>query len=466
AHHTVRQTPAPDSFHQRRAYAVTEFMTLILCPSVVTAIGCVLIYLFALRLRYSKRISIILSLLYGLATMVWPYSKSLMSETTLNVAILGGVYGVTSYVVRPSKARLAAAGACMGFALITKIMSVIITPLLVVYLLVVGRTRSTVRDLLLCFAPVFLAFAGIQAWHNVIRYGEIWQFGYNAGWGALGFCTPLYVGLWGLLLSPGKSFFLYTPLVLLSCFSLRRFFERNKGEAFLFLSIVIMYTIPHAMWCLWAGDWAWGPRFLLVIVPYVILPCGSYFEQWALKSHFAKKMAYLVIAFSFAIQILGVAIHPFAFINTRKYVVARLLSSELKEDTYADSYSKNALINFSPVFSHIVGNWWLMKHMVFEYDLWSDVPWRTIGAFELKPPIWVRGNRTIPFWWPVGIAQRSPFARWWVLSLAGANLLAIVWFGFRVRRFFRTCNDSEVLVSPLTNSVVQQKGSGMTEVGR
>jgi hypothetical protein len=436
-HQVFREPPLSDRADQRQAYAVSEFMTLILCPSVLSAFGCVLIYLFALRLNYSKRISILLSLLYGLATMVWPYSKSLMSEATLNVAILGGVYGASSYVVKPSRARLALAGACLGFALVTKITSLLIAVVVVFYLLAACRKRTTLRDLVLFFCPPFLAFAGIQAWHNFIRYGDIWQFGYGAGWGALGFATPLYVGLWGLLVSPGKSFFLYTPLAILSVLSFKSFFRKNKAEALLFLSIVIIYTLPHARWCLWAGDWAWGPRFLLVIVPYVILLCGSYFEEWGRKPRLAQKAAYCLIALSLGMQALGSAIHPYSFIEFRYPVVAGLLSKEIPAYSYADSYSENAFINFSPMFSHIVGNWWLLKHMLINYDLRSDVPWKAIGVFDPEKPIWVRGNRTIPFWWPVGIPLGSPSAIYWVCPLAAANLLIVLWFGLRIGRFFR-----------------------------
>jgi hypothetical protein len=438
--HQALFTPTlPDRADQREihARAASKFMTLIICPSALSALGCVLVYLFALRLNYSKRLSILLSLLYGLTTMVWPYSKSFMSEATLNVAILGGVYTAWRYVSKPSKAMLAVAGACLGFALITKVMSVLIAVVVVFYVLVASPRKATMRDLVLFFAPPFLAFLGIQAWQNFIRYGDIWQFGYGSGRGAMGFCTPLYAGLWGLFLSPGKSFFLYTPLAILSLLSLRCFFHKNKAEAFLFLSIVIIYTLPHARWCLWAGDWAWGPRFLLVIIPYLILPCGRFFEKWNRKSRVARKAVIVLITFSLAIQVLGSTIHPFSFIVTRVGVLNVLISPNLARFSYADSYTENALVNFSPMFSHIVGNWWLLKHMFLNYDLWSDTPWRAIGAFDLKTPMWVRGDRTIPFWWPVGIPWISPSAIRWVFPLAAANLLVVFWFAIRVGRFLR-----------------------------
>jgi hypothetical protein len=113
----------------------SEWMFLILCPSLISAIGCALVYCLGRRLGYSERVSMVLSLLYGLCTMVWPYSKSLMSEGTLNVAILGGVYGAVSYSAGGRKGWLTVSGACLGFAAITKILSLAVVPLVVVYLL-------------------------------------------------------------------------------------------------------------------------------------------------------------------------------------------------------------------------------------------------------------------------------------------------------------------------------------------
>jgi hypothetical protein len=91
-------------------------------------------------------------------------------------------------------------------------------------------------------------------------------------------------------------------------------------------------------------------------------------------------------------------------------------------------------MNFSPLFSHIVGNWWLFKHMLFSYDLWSDVPWKVIGDFDLSLPQGVVGNRTIPFWWPVMLPLISPPSKAWVHPLAAANLLLVIWWGLRLSR--------------------------------
>ena len=132
----------------------SEWMFLILCPSLISAIGCVLVYGLGRRLGYSERVSMVVSLVYGLCTMVWPYSKSLMSEGTLNVAILGGVYGAVSYAAKRRQGWLLLSGACLGFAGLTKVISLGLVPLVVVYLLVSPDFRTSLRDFCLFFLPL------------------------------------------------------------------------------------------------------------------------------------------------------------------------------------------------------------------------------------------------------------------------------------------------------------------------
>jgi len=418
-------------------FYLTEFAFLMLCPSVISALGCVLFYLLTLRLGFSSKVSVLLALIYGLATMVWPYSKSFVSETTLNVAVLGGVYGALSYVEGKGRFWISFSGACMGFAFLTKVTALVVIPVIVVYIMASLRTRKSMLDLLFYFVPPLAVLFGLQAWHNLIRYGNAWELGYQAGKDALGFSTPMLVGLWGLLLSPGKSFFLYSPVALLAFFCLRSFLRYRRNEALLGLGICVLFVLFHARWWSWAGDWAWGPRFLLVITPYVLLPCGVLFEKWSELKRLHRFLAFTLILFSVGIQVLGLAVHPFSYIEVRGRVLGQLIPLDTGVLTYWQFYSESALAQFSPLFSHMAGNWWLLKHMVFSYDLWSDAPWNILGRFDLELPMWVIGDRAIPFWWPVALPMFSRETEAWVYPLAVVTFLLVVWGGIRVGRLLK-----------------------------
>ena len=411
----------------------SEMLTVFLCPSILSALGCVLVYLFALRLKISRRSAFLVSMTYGLCTMVWPYAKSLMAETTLNVAVLGGLFAGVSYKSTARRYWLLIAGACLGFALITKTVSVLVIPILVTYLLAgVRPVKRTVLETGVFMGLPLAAFAALQLWHNDLRYGSLWELGYSFGWDRLGFSTPLTVGLWGLLLSPGKSFFLYSPIALLGVVAFRDLFQKNRAEALLFLGVVLVILVPHACWWAWSGDWAWGPRFLLILVPYVMLPVGYFFNGWAQRRRLFRNVVLGLVAVSVAVQVIGVTADPFAFLGYRSQWISELTGDKIYKPL--PLLVEGATVNFNPMFSHIFGNIWLIKHTLFSYDLWSDPPWKSLERLDLMTPKEVYSSRLPPFWWPVAFPWFDRFSAVWVYPFAAAILLAVIWLGLALWR--------------------------------
>ena len=411
-------------------YSMSELLFLLLCPSLISALGCVLIYRFAHLLTFSKGTSFGLALIYGLGTMAWPYSKSLMSETILNVAILGGVYAAVGYKLTARRRWLILSGTLMGFAFITKSISAVVFPILIAYLLFAAPPRRVLRDLVLCFGMPVMVFVGIQGCHNFIRYDSFFEFGYGFGWDHLGFSTPLSVGLWGLLLSPGKSLFLYSPVILLGLFSFRRFLDTRRSEALLFLGIILAFILPHASWWAWSGDRAWGPRFLLPIIPYFIFPLGCFIESWTQRSRLYRRLCISLAAFSIGIQILGVAIDPQQLPRYRQRMLGELTDSHGMSPRLL--FFDLSYVHFNPELSHIMGNYWLLKHMLFSYDLWSDPPWKMIRKFGLTNSRAAEEEKVVPFWWPVAFPLISSPSLKWVFPLAVFNLLMAVFWGLRL----------------------------------
>ena len=75
------------------------------------------------------------------------------------------------------------------------------------------------------------------------------------------FSTPLLVGLYGILLSAGKSVFLFSPPLLLGVLGWRRFAKTHTADAYLFAGVFVVELFFFAMWWDWSGDDAWGFGF-------------------------------------------------------------------------------------------------------------------------------------------------------------------------------------------------------------
>ena len=263
----------------------------------------------------------------------------------------------------------------------------------------------------------------------------MFHFGYSLMWDRLGFSNPLLTGLWGLLLSPGKSFFLYSPVTVLGILGLPSFFRRKKREIFLFLGTCAVIIVPHACWWSWGGDWAWGPRFLLPITPYLVVASGFFIASFSMNTRLIRAFIVSLIALSFFIQVLGVVINPHIFLEMRSIVVVHSANPTSGPD--APLFFDVNFSNFIPMFSHLAGHWWLFKHMLFPYDLSSDAPWKAMRDFHMPAPIGIEGERVYPFWWVYAFPRLLSSSAVWVYPLACLNFLIMVWWGLRLSRFFR-----------------------------
>src|SRR4030042_2375704 len=72
---------------------VFSLINQIICASTV-----VLIFLFSIRLGYSRRASILVSVLYGLATIAWPLSKQPFDHVVETFFVLLSVYFMYCYI--------------------------------------------------------------------------------------------------------------------------------------------------------------------------------------------------------------------------------------------------------------------------------------------------------------------------------------------------------------------------------
>jgi hypothetical protein len=109
--------------------------------------------------------------------------------------------------------------------------------------------------------PLLLLLA-VNRW----RYGSATNFGYAFG-KATGQSYPILRGIAGQWLSSGKSIFLYAPIVIVVVLGLWWAVRRAPMELCLLGSIVLVNTLFFARVQFWSGDWAWGPRYMQIVLP-------------------------------------------------------------------------------------------------------------------------------------------------------------------------------------------------------
>jgi hypothetical protein len=353
--------------------AIGNVQAAMLTNAIVTALTGVLVYLCLRRLGYGEGISLATALAFGLGTMAWPYARYLFSESLAGLGLMlcfyfllpsGESTSAAGTATGPGAGRLLSAGAGLGIALLARLSNAIVAPFLALFLVVSlyrrhgPNWRAWVRPLLAFSLPVLAALA-VSGWYNWLRFGNALTTGYLP---EERFSTPFFQGLYGLTFSPGKGLFWYNPLLLAALVAWPLFFRKHRAVASLAAAIVLASIAFYAPWYLWWAGHAWGPRFLVTILPFAILPLAPAMEAAWQRRSLAVGLGALALV-SVAVQILGLAVDFSLYLDD---VYARL-----------GLYAPATL--FDPAYSPLVRQWAYLRP-----GNW-DLAWARGGSLNWAP---------------------------------------------------------------------------------
>ena len=287
-----------------------------------------LVFLFSVALGYSRRSSLVVAMFYGFGTFAWPMAKHPFDHVVETLFVLLSVYFMYLHTAKHAIIRLIFSALCFGIAINTRLVSILALPALLVMMgagcgansSLAENTRVFFRKLVI-FLSVLLHFAALVLWYNYYRFGSIFETGFQllaAKTGVDFFSgTPFLTGLRGFLTSPGKGFFYYSPIAIFFFFTIIPFFKKHRWPAITFIVLILSYLLFLSRNKYWHGDWAWGPRYLLAITPFVILPMTALLDsvRWRKNNPFIKLPVYVVFTLSFLIQISAVSVHFYDYFN-------------------------------------------------------------------------------------------------------------------------------------------------------
>jgi hypothetical protein len=253
--------------------AWTRFFVSLLNPIVIALTGW-LIALFGSRWGFSARLSIGLGMMYSLGTMAAVYTHTNFSDPLLALLFMLAAYSAYRANEDRRGRWLLLTGVALGLALYLRERALIWLPLYLGYLLFSRRAR-TLRDWLAALVPIGCGAAALALW-NSARFGSPVVIGYASWVADTGFEAPIIVGLFGLLISPGKGVLLYNPIVWLGLVGLFTMLRRRRAEAIFFLLFGATALFFYARYNFWTGGWNWGPRYLLPLLPFLLLAAGDW----------------------------------------------------------------------------------------------------------------------------------------------------------------------------------------------
>lgn len=244
-----------------------------LSSATFSALTVAFFFLLLRGIGISASASLLAAAMVGLGTPIFAYSGWMFSEP-LSSAVFAGValllFGRGADPIPLKEA--AVAGLVLGLATIVRPTNVLAIAAFAVALLV-RDGKPAVRTAFVLGATSAIGVAALLT-HNALLFGGPFEFGYPAA--AEGakrlntFDTPLLTGLYGLLLSPGKSVFVFAPPVILALAGLRQLWKLERGAATLAMVFPAIYLFFYARYTQWEGGYCVGPRYL---VPSIVLLC-------------------------------------------------------------------------------------------------------------------------------------------------------------------------------------------------
>jgi hypothetical protein len=398
-----------------------------LSPSLMMAGACVLFF-HLLLLRTSRRWALLGTLALAFCTFVFSYARSPYSEALQTLAMMWLLERTLSQAESPSLSGLTWLGIAAGVLCNSKLVYVLVLPLVGAYLLYHWHRRGLL-SYALRRAPLALfalaEFSFIALWHNRLKTGSWLDSGYQIKDGI--FSGNLFAALYGFLLSPGKSWFLYCPPLVLGILGLRTAWLRRRSETLLIGGIIVVCLLFNAKFRHWHADYCWGPRHLVSITPLLFLLAFPWLPEAVGSSGLRRWALGLLLGAGLSMQLLGAAFYWDHYI--------RILIS-VKDDTGAAGWFQENLSHghYLPVFSPIRGHWWLLKHVLRnDPDLDRDAPWKSVMPVPTRfEDAWGRVRFD---WWVLNFtdnaSKRQLTAAAAVFLLLGA---ATVGSAFLVRR--------------------------------
>ncbi|MBI5031821.1 MAG: hypothetical protein HZB51_14930 [Chloroflexi bacterium] len=285
-------------------FAWSAFFPAKFASAFFTALTVVMIFFCAYELADLKT-GIAIAAVFGFGTSVWSTASQALWQQT--PSILFQSIGIWFLLRGRRKGAMAVAPAAFFFsaATVSRANDGFTALLFTIYVLI--QHRAAIWRWM-AFAILPAAFTLV---YNSVYNGSPWVFGYQEGF-LSGMSLPRIDGLFGLLISPSRGLFVYSPFLILAPYGLWLAY-RNKDRLFYSFSAAafsVCYIILSTFEA-WDGGWGFGTRLLVDVMPYItllLIPVVQQLSGWN-QMVFGITVGYSAILQSFGLWDYGVRWH-------------------------------------------------------------------------------------------------------------------------------------------------------------
>jgi hypothetical protein len=276
--------------------------------SIIASLSVVFIYL-SLRELTDKRISILCTLAYAIATNTWVISSQDLWQQGMTELLLSIIIFLILINERKSDVKnVMLLGVMSGLLIFNRPSDSILILPAIAYVL--SLKNNSLLNYIIPAAIVSLPFIG----YNIYYFGSTFG-GYSNMSSGFVINGSVLTNFLGLLISPSRGLFVYTPIAL---FAVAGFFyvkkiPNDRIRVFLYASALAVFLeiIVYSLYSGWWAGWSYGPRFLTCILPLLIIFISlSLPKNIVLKAPRKKDAAVLsafivLLALSVCVQAIG-----------------------------------------------------------------------------------------------------------------------------------------------------------------
>ncbi len=265
----------------------------------VSTIAVLVFWFIMLQLLGDLASALSAALVFAFGTMFWPYSGTFFSEPLATLFVLLSLHQLVCFDtasakgLTPKKLHFLFSGIFLGLATCTHISAILFAPFFITWAVYLAYrydpsrgTSSSAKHPIKTLIPslaIYLSGFGslllLLGFYNFYRFGNFLETGRTVDALAkkyffYGTFTLSFKNLYGLLFGSGKGLLLFSPAIVLGLLGWYYFHKEKKVLSFIFIGVAVTRILFIAFRSDWHGGFSLGPRYLLMLLPILIIPFG------------------------------------------------------------------------------------------------------------------------------------------------------------------------------------------------
>jgi hypothetical protein len=293
----------------------------LLVNSLIISLTSLVIFCFSIDFYGSRRIAFVLGIVFLGSSFILPYNNTFFPQPLQGLCLISAAYFlykarhisnsfICTFIQRADRNNNRGgliygvlAAVFLGMSVFASPVSVLFIPIFIICSFLYLRHNKKLIAAFLLSLAIMIFLVGVV---NYLRFESFTESGYGGGYGTFSY-NQGWTGLLGLLASPGKGLIIYFPLVIVFPIAMKYMYGKDKGFFLLAIFIVISSWLYFGTLEVnnesrfWSGAIAWGPRYLIPLLPFITITLGTLLERLRFgktKRTYTLKAALITLIFA------------------------------------------------------------------------------------------------------------------------------------------------------------------------